>query len=76
MPAAINSIHALGKLIKNLIFSLSFPQVHTLQGEAIQMYRMRQGLLPIAHTRRPQDSTHGRVAAQMSRLQSQLQSAL
>lgn len=40
------------------------------------MRRMWQGLLPVAHSSRAQDSAYGGVAAQVSRLQSLLQSAL
>lgn len=40
------------------------------------MHRMRKRFLPIAHIGRAQDTAHGGVTAQMSRVQSQLQSAL
>jgi hypothetical protein len=40
------------------------------------MWRMRQRILPVADSRRPQNSSHGGIAAQVSRLQSLLQPAL
>lgn len=52
------------------------PQVHTLQGETVQVPGMRQRVLPVAHVGRAQDPAPGGVAAQVSRVQPQLQPAV
>lgn len=58
-------------------FHMFFPfQLHSLEGKAIQMHRMRERILSESHVGRAQDPPHGRVAAQVSRLQPQLQSAI
>lgn len=46
-------------------------QVHSFEGETIQVRRVRQRFLSVTHIGRSQDSAFGRVAAQMSRMQSQ-----
>nr|CAH7715279.1 unnamed protein product [Callosobruchus chinensis] len=40
------------------------------------MWRMRQRLLPVAHSSSPQDPPHGRIPAQVPSLQQVLQPAL
>ena len=51
-------------------------QVHTLKGEAIQVYRMWQRILPVEDPGGTQNPSHGGVASQMSGLQPKLQSAV
>lgn len=51
-------------------------QIHPLKRETIQMHRMRQRILSIAHPGRPQNPPSRRVAAQVPGVQSELQSTL
>lgn len=59
-----------------IVCFVSCPQVHTLQGETVQVPGMRQRVLPVAHAGRAQDPAPGGVAAQVSGVQSQLQPAV
>lgn len=54
----------------NLIF---FFQVHTFEGETVQMSGMRQGFLSVQNVSCPQNSTYGRISPQVSGLQSKFQ---
>ena len=51
-------------------------QLHPLEGEAVQVRRLRQRILPVAHFGRPPDPSPGGIAAQVSGLFAQLQPAL
>lgn len=52
---------------------LNFLQLHSQQGEAFQMQRMRERILSKQDSRGSQDPTHGGVASQMPRLLEKLQ---
>lgn len=54
---------------------MQFFQVHTQQGQALQMRRVWKGLLPEQDVGRTQDSTSGGVTAQVSGVLEELQPA-
>ena len=64
------------RLIVLLALPWSLLQVHPLEGEAVQVRRVWQGVLPVPDPGRAQDPTHGRVPPQVSGVQSQFQPAL
>jgi len=51
-------------------------QVHSFQGETVQVSGVRQGVLPVAHVGRAQDPPPGGVATQVSGVQPELQPAV
>ena len=51
-------------------------QVHPLEGEAIQVWRVWEGVLPVTYAGSAQDPAHGGVASQVSGVQQELQPAL
>ena len=57
-------------------FVFLFQQLHSLEGEAVQMRRLRQRFLPVADVGRPPHSALGGVAAQVPSLCPQLQPAI